>query len=701
MKATTRGKFLLTLSLLLLVLFSCRKDEDTMWDVAVLTPIANGHLSIMDILPDSLSEVQEDGGVDLVYRQTLFSYNFVDENISIPDTIVETFVSLDSLSLSDREITQSITLGAVAEILGFPIGTFIILSHGEEVPIDPIADLTSGETPIDATSFFESATIEEGFLDIEVENGFPIPLEDITLQIRNSSDDEIIVDEFVTSILPGETFISTTPLDGKTIDGNLVAEITNFSSPGSDGVPVLIDTNDALVITMKAYNLSLFEATAIFPAQNLVNNQLNVVYDMGGPEFTEMKIKSGEVVMYIVNTIGDSIHIEYNIPGAVDEFGVPIAIETVVPPAPPGESVIVDQLFPLAGYSIDLRGQNGLLYNTFYNEFIARIDSTGEVVTISKEDSIQVIYGLQNIVPLELKGYFGQAEMVQADTIDNLGLLDDVIGGSVTLEDAMVDLVVKNGVGIEADIFLNDLTARNKNTGATQTLVAPEFIQTEVPVQRALENPFTPGYTTFALRPDNSNIKQFLEILPTSITYDTEMFVNPNGNTYNYQDFLLEESDIDLFIDMRIPLHLMANDLTLLNEFNSELSELSNRDNILDGTFTLHCENGFPLEAGVVIEFLTWNNEVIRFYDLTDDTPLPAAPLDADCRVIESAITDIRIEIDEASMQEILNADKVRIRSTYNTESLPPCNTTLRIYSDYYLDFVLSADFRYRVNLNN
>lgn len=700
MKASNRGKYLLILSFIWLVLYSCRKEEDTMWDVAVLTPIANGHLSIMDILPDSLSEVQADGGVDLVYRQTLFSYNFVEENISIPDTIVETFVSLDSLSLSDREITQSITLGAVAEILGFPIGTFIILSHGEEVPIDPIADLSSGETPIDATSFFESATIEEGFLDIEVSNGFPIPLEDITLQIRNSSDDEIIVDEFVASILPGETFTSTTPLDGKTVDGNLVAEITNFSSPGSDGVPVLIDTNDALVITMKAYDLSLFEATAIFPAQNLVNNQLNVVYDMGGPEFTEMQIKSGEVVMYIVNTIGDSIHIEYNIPGAVDEFGVPIAIETVVPPAPHGESVIVDQLFPLAGYSIDLRGSSGTLYNTFYNEFVARIDSTGEVVTISKEDSIQVIYGLQNIVPLELKGYFGQAEMVQADTIDNLGLFDDVVGGSVTLEDAMVDLVVKNGVGIEADIFLNDLTARNKNTGATQTLVAPEYIQTAVPVERALENPFTPGYTTFALRPDNSNIKQFLEILPTSILYDTEMFVNPNGNTYNYQDFLLEESDIDLFIDMRIPLHLMANDLTLLNEFNSELSGLTNRDNILDGTFTLHCENGFPLEAGVVIEFLTWNNEVIRFYDLTD-TPLPAAPLDGDCRVIESAITDIQIEIDEASMQELLDADKVRIRSTYNTESLPPCNTTLRIYSDYYLDFVLSADFRYRVNLNN
>ena len=48
---------------------------------------------------------------------------------------------------------------------------------------------------------------------------------------------------------------------------------------------------------------------------------------MGGPEFTQMKIKSGEVTMYVINTIQDSIHIEYSIPGATDQYGVPVYID--------------------------------------------------------------------------------------------------------------------------------------------------------------------------------------------------------------------------------------------------------------------------------------------------------------------------------------------------------------------------------------
>lgn len=58
------------------------------------------------------------------------------------------------------------------------------------------------------------------------------------------------------------------------MDGDLIAEITNFDSPGSLGENVLIDTADAFVITMSAYDLNLLEATAIFPAQNLVNRKM-------------------------------------------------------------------------------------------------------------------------------------------------------------------------------------------------------------------------------------------------------------------------------------------------------------------------------------------------------------------------------------------------------------------------------------------
>ena len=90
-----------------------------------------------------------------------------------PDTPI---VSLDSLSLDRPTIVQSITLGDVAIALGFPVGTFIILSNGSEAAIDPIADLSSEEPIYRCHFLLPDRYHQTGFLDIKVDNGFPIPL---------------------------------------------------------------------------------------------------------------------------------------------------------------------------------------------------------------------------------------------------------------------------------------------------------------------------------------------------------------------------------------------------------------------------------------------------------------------------------------------------------------------------------------------
>ena len=81
-----------------------------------------------------------------------------------------------------------------------------------------------------------------------------------------------------------------------------------------------------------------------------------------------------------------------------------------------------DQAFLSICLTIDLRGANGTSYNTFYNEFKASIDSTGNMVSISLEDSVEVQYGLRDIIPSELKGYFGQTDFSVSDTVGGLSL---------------------------------------------------------------------------------------------------------------------------------------------------------------------------------------------------------------------------------------------------------------------------------------
>jgi hypothetical protein len=403
--------------------------------------------------------------------------------------------------------------------------------------------------------------------------------------------------------------------------------------------------------------------------------------------------------MYIINTIQDSIYIEYSIPGAVDQYGQPVFLDPVIPPAPPDGNVIFDQAFPLDNFTIDLRGPNGTSYNTFYNEFLARIDSTGEVVTISLEDSVEVLYGLTNIIPLELKGYFGQDNISLSDTTGGLAFFDGITGGTLELTDGAVSLNIENGVGVESDITIYQLTAVNSRTGQTVTLSAPGITGTPLSIPRALNNPFIPGSTTIELTPDNSNILDVLGVLPDQLIYDLGMEINPDGNTYNYQDFFIEASRLNLFLDLEIPMEFIATNLVLEKVVQTNFNELNNREDINSGTFTLHAENGFPFNANIEMEFLDRDGNVLT--SIVFGTPIEAAILNGDCKVDVPHSSAISTFIDDTKMSDILRAGNARVKTIFNTESVEGCDEAVKVYSDYALDFHLTAAFNYTLTIGN
>ena len=145
-------KGLLLLLCVILVIASCRRSLDTGWDTRYLTPIVTGELTIYDLVPDTLTQFEDDESVTLVYKSELLNYDLTQEAIEIPDTAVEVYVSLDSLTLEDQEMEVSISLGQIAIDLGFPIGTLIILSNGDSAVLAPLTGLSTDPTPIDAVN---------------------------------------------------------------------------------------------------------------------------------------------------------------------------------------------------------------------------------------------------------------------------------------------------------------------------------------------------------------------------------------------------------------------------------------------------------------------------------------------------------------------------------------------------------------------
>lgn len=681
--------FLLIITVFLII-SSCRRSLDTGWDTRYLTPIVTGELSIYDLVPDTLAQIEDDESVTLVYKSELLDYDLTKEAIEIPDTSVEIYVSLDSLTLEDQELEVSISLGQIALDLGFPLGTLIILSNGDSAVLDPLVGLSTDPVLVDATSFFESATFSQGSLSVSLANGLPVDLDTVVLKLTNFTDGALIMqDTFFSVPAAGVPVVITKNLAGMTVEGNMYAEILNFNTPGSGGNNVFIDTSDALFIRFTAYDMELLEATAIFPEQNLINTANDVQYDMGGPEFTKMGIESGHVVVYVVNSINDTIEIVYDIPGAKDIDGNSVHIVSKVAP-----NDTLDEPFDLHGYTIDLRGSTGGSVNTFYQALSASINYTGIPTHITLADSLRVIYGLEDIVPNELRGYLGQYDVFVSDTTSGINVFDQFTDGVVHFGEINVDLEVANGLGAGGNVTINSLGAMNTKTGQVVNLTCADVIGQIININRAVDNPYAPGYTTISLNSENSNINDLLEIFPDKLFYDVVMHVNPNGNNFNYQDFVISTSKLNISLNLNMPLEFFASNLTLENEFPVTLDASTGTDGVGNINLTLYAENTFPLDATINIVFLDEFNTRLDSINFGDGLIKPGI-LSGDCRVHDAIQTELHQVIDGELKDAVINATHAIATIKFNTSSIPDCSDIVKIYSDYLMKIQLVGDINY------
>lgn len=85
---TLSSRTFLTLFAFAFALIACRKEGDRVnWNVDALVPLVYTELNINDIIPDSLTEVNEAGLVSLAYADTIFRFE-LDTLVVLPDTTI-------------------------------------------------------------------------------------------------------------------------------------------------------------------------------------------------------------------------------------------------------------------------------------------------------------------------------------------------------------------------------------------------------------------------------------------------------------------------------------------------------------------------------------------------------------------------------------------------------------------------------------
>ena len=674
--------------------FSC-KPKKPKWESGYLVPLLSTSLSIDKLVSDSAVRVEDDKSITLVYQQNLSTIN-LDDLVTIPNTGFERNYKLSNLNLNDQQFFQSITLAMLSQ--SWPgWGTLILASNGGTLALPDITNVSAGPFPVSIQNVFQEATLNGGFLDIEVTNGLPVDLQNVEFEIKNAGSGTVVVTHLFPTLNAGATETVTFNIAGKTIEGNLSLRLLNMDVMGG-GQTYTINTSDALDVSLTLRNLQIQSATAVFPAQNIINESVVATLALGEPEIKQATISSGEVEIEVVSTVQDQIFFNYKFPKATKQ-GVAFEINEIIPAANSSNNSVNKFTYDFSGYDLDLTGNLGLGSNMLTGQLLGRIDSTGNLVTLDLDDSIYINILIKDLEPTYVKGYLGTYNESIGPEQQQFSLFNNFVDGELILEEVKTIFSIENSVGIKGSLTVNQLLGSNSKTGNSVNLQS-SIIGTPIVIEKPTDNPLVPTYKTIELNSTNSNIVDLINITPDNLTYAFNLNLNQgvNSSTTDFQDFAYSTSYVKSNLGIEIPLSMIATNLKLRDTILFDDKETIEIEGAKSGILNLIVDNGFPISSSITLSILDASvdhqgiNSLDVSKELVSTTKIEAASL-VNRRVVNKTRSVVSFELSEDDILKLVNAKGIIINSTFNTADQ---NDFLKIYDDYELLIKLTGEFNYQ-----
>lgn len=651
--------------------------------MGVAAPLIHSSLTLRNIVQDSLIQEDKDGKLSLVFENELFNYS-VDELFSIPQLDFTKLFTVDSLRLSNTNIQHEVTLGRIARGIGGLEGLLLLSSHEKTANIDTITELSTQAIDIDAAEYFKSADLISGTMEVSIANDLPIDIENVAYEFRNKASQTIIARDTFASIPSGTFATQTFDLAGQQLEGQLEVEMTNFDSPGSRGNEVMIDTNDAVNIGVRLYGIGVNSATAVFPAQYLINDTNDVTVEGLKQELREMTIEEGIFSVDIANTAQDTIYIFYDFP-AVTKDGQSLQANIVLPPPATGGVITYNYVTDINGYHFDLTGSNQDTFNTFGSIFTARIDSTGREIHLTKADSFFMSLSFQKITPKIAHGYLGRDTIAGGNNNSDFEVFQKVTAGNIAFEDLSVELNIHNSLGVDGGIKVNNIAAEG---GFKDLKLLSNEFNDMIRINRATYPPLQATNTSITLNNQNSNIIGVINSNPRQLISNVSLFINPDSA--KSEDFILFESEVKGDLTIELPLSFSANNLSFRDTLDLDFSEIENSQRILNGTLRLQVDNQFPIDAQLQLSLLDDSKELIQTVPVSGQIE---AGIIKDGKVDNPNQSIVEIPLDVASTINLFEAKHMLLNVSFNSV---PNDEFIQLFSSYQFNVSIIGEFNYR-----
>lgn len=666
---------------LFLMMSSCKRNP-VAWDVDQTVPLFHSSFSLNDIDTKYLKYGVSDSGYNLEYESLLYSY--IVNDLQVSDTGIDAFFNLRNLRLNDQEINNTVTLGQINPLFNVLNGQMADIPAQEQSDLDP--------TDIDASEFFETADLDTGYLDISITNDLPVNINLIVFELRNSSNNTLVAsDSFRNIPKGGGKATKTIDLAGKTVTKNLKGSIKRLETEASGG-PVLIEANKGLTVTLGVRNLRPSFAVAAFPTQDVINQDEGLTLDMNGAEIKYFKVKSGRLRIKVISTIQEDMSMVLSLPGTMKD-GKAFYQELSLP-GPAGVGVATtEQIYDMSGYLLDFRGKNPDVtdtVNTFHQILRVTLDSSGRKLAVGLNDSIRLEYRLEGMKPEYAIGYLGNTLSRTGLDTTNFDLFKG-LDGDLTFKDVKLDFIFRNSIGAEGRLKLHHLKGQNIFNGRSQILDA-DPLKDYVLVGKPEFKRDAYTETSFSLGTSNSNIKEFLEVLPQKLEYDLETEVSPGGNINNYQDFVFDNSRMDVIMRLDVPISFAFGGLTLRDTQAVNFAELGDMTRVKSATLFLDMTNYFPLDFDLDFQLFDKNFNSLGYFDISPDGGVARGNYDANGFVVQPSETPLRIKLPREKVGALVKTQYIGI-----VMKVKGTGQMQKIYGNSKLDMRAKVQFEYEM----
>ncbi len=442
----------------------------------------------------------------------------------------------------------------------------------------------------------------------------------------------------------------------------------------------------------KSFTTGIPLSLTVPPGNSFITQSSDSKISGGDAQLKFIKVKSGSLNYELKSYIAGELDYSYILPSATIE-GVPLSIVGVASPGSSLNPYLAQGTLDLSGSEIDLTGIEGISYNKLTSSLdISTTESYAPGTHLLGFDSLTIDLSFVDVELEYARGYFGQYDLSESSS-ENLSFMSNLVSGSFEPEAISLRVKMQNSLGVDMQFAIENLRARNSNTGTEIELISPSLYQTNN-LTRAFDQNGTVivnDELDILIDQNNSNIVDFISFLPDELFYSADIQINPLGNISSGNDFLYTSELLDPVISFEVPMCFSAGDLTIRDTLAIE-NDLDGVD--FSGILNVTTVNGFPFGAVVRLSLIDESGE--QLIDFADQELFNTADLSSEGYVSNSIETVSSYELGEQELGYISPGNRFVIEFVFDTGN---DGTPVKIYQGYYMDVSLTIDAKTTLQL--